>query len=330
MAVTKLKKQGIEDFVLSSFIERNGILDGGCQISQVVTTQTLTTSYKYGYNDLFLMKGSGTAISAGSSSTATPTVASTKTSKCDSITGVTITGTGIVFGARRIEAIDALKYKNRTVSVAVTVGHNVGSAINYQINLYKPTVSDNYASRTLISSSSAISVVSGVSTLIEFKNVSAGDVTNGLEFEVQASCGAITTKSFEFGDWQLNPGVEALPFSSEDFTSSLLQVKRHYRKSYDIGIAPGANSIIGQLQFNVGSSVVGNIGITVPFEVVMRTTPVATVYAPAGTANVHLRSAGTSAATTSVDQCKLFTYSATGTGTDFIAFQYAADARITP
>lgn len=62
--------------------------------------------------------------------------------------------------------------------------------------LRKPTAADNYASTTTIGTCTAIPVATGTDTLITFPNVSLGDVSTGIEIQVDAACGAVTTKNF--------------------------------------------------------------------------------------------------------------------------------------
>lgn len=208
-------------------IARQAFVDGGAQISQLATSVSLTSSYKYGYNDLFVMKGAGSAVSAGASATNTPSIVTSTSSYCDSITGVTLTGSGIVYGKRGVESKNAVAYKNKTASFSVVVGHNVGSTIGYVLNVYKANSADNFSARTLVSASASQNVATGTSTTLYFENVSMGDVSNGFELEVVATTGAITTKNFEFCDWQCNLGSYVLPFQVDDIDTNLQKVCRY-------------------------------------------------------------------------------------------------------
>lgn len=218
-------------------IYRQAIINGSFEIAQRVTAPNLSTTYQYGAVDRIAAKGTGTAVSAGTiAQTTSPNVGSTGYAL--KLAGVTITGTGIVYMRYRMEAKDAVKFKNKTVSLGLKVRHDVGSSINYTIYLAKPTASDNYASTTAITNSGALAVANTTATQLKMEGVSIGDVTYGLEIEVQAACGAITTKNFEYAEMQLCVGSYLLPFSARSFDVELKACQRYYEKSYAYATAP--------------------------------------------------------------------------------------------
>lgn len=218
------------------------IINGGMQVAQRVTAPNLSASYQYGAVDRFAAKGAGTAVSAGTIGQSTsPNCGSTGFSL--KLAGVTLTGTGKVYLRYRMEAKDALRYKNQPASVGFKMYHDVGSSIPVLVTLRKPTSSDNYTSTTSIVSTSTQSVPSGVETALKFNNVnngSIGDVSNGLEIEVEVQCGAITTKNFEFADFQLTRETTAPTFKPRTFEQELHSCQRYYETSYPYGTAPGA------------------------------------------------------------------------------------------
>ena len=142
--------------------------------------------------------------------------------------GATLTGSGVIAWRYRMEAKDALKLKNQVASFQIAVLHNVGSSINYTIIIRKPTVSDNFTSTTTISTGSTISVATSTGVVISTPEggVSLGDVSNGIEIEVQAACGAVTTKNFDFTDWQLEKGPSITPVERRDYQDELLKCQR--------------------------------------------------------------------------------------------------------
>lgn len=218
------------------------IINAACEVGQRVTAPNLSTTYQYGVVDRFACKGTGTAVSAGTiAQTAAANVGSTGYAL--KLAGVTITGTGKVFARYRMEARDALRFKNGIASAALKVYHDVGSAINYIIRIQKPTAADNFTSLTSIADSGNISVPSGTATLIKFENINSGnlgDVSNGLEIEIEVACGAITTKNFEFTDWQLNLGSVVNPnFIGRQFADEIAACQRYYEKSYPYASPPG-------------------------------------------------------------------------------------------
>lgn len=209
----------------------NGIINGGCMVGQR-TAPSLSTTYQYGGVDRFACKATGTAVSAGTitQNTSPNAVSNGYVLK---VAGATITGTGIVYARYRMESKDAMRFKNTAVSFSVLVYHDVGSSVNYTIFVNKATVADNFTATTAIANSGAIAVATGSATKITFENINSGnigDITNGLEIEIQIACGAVTTKNFEFGEFQLNKGVHAFPYRPREYALDYLLSRRYYQR----------------------------------------------------------------------------------------------------
>lgn len=218
------------------------IINSGCIVAQRVTAPNLSTTYQYGAVDRIAAKGTGTAVSAGTISQIT-NAGIGASGYALRLAGVTITGSGKVFARYRMEAKDAIRYKNQPASFAVKVQHDVGSACNYVITVRKPSAADNFASVSDIANSGNISVASGTPTLISFENINSGnlgDVSNGLEIEIEITTGAITTKNFDFTEFQLNRGVVANPYVARSFEQELAMCQRYYEKSKSYAVAPTA------------------------------------------------------------------------------------------
>jgi hypothetical protein len=145
--------------------------------------------------------------------------------------------------------------------VSLRVFHDVGSPINYTITLRKPTAADNYAGTTAIATSSAIAVASGVDTLIKLENVALGDVTNGLEVQVDAASGAVTSKNFHFTEWQIEESTIATTFERRPYEQDLRNCQRFFEK--------GQANITKDL--NSGAAVTTQY--PVPFKITKRATP---------------------------------------------------------
>jgi hypothetical protein len=209
---------------VSHSLYEQAIINGACQINQIVTAVNLTTGKLYG-TDTFYAKGAGTAVSAGTiSNTASPALT---TAFADKLAGVTLTGTGIVYGYRFIESANAKHYKNKTASFSVLVRHDVGSAKNYTIKINKANSADNFSAVTNIATGDAVSVETGTDTLLKLENVSMGDCSNGIEIEIIAECGAITTKNFEFSEWKFNLGSVVLSFMAKGYEGDLIDCQRY-------------------------------------------------------------------------------------------------------
>jgi len=256
----------INDDAEHGIFYRQAIINGGCQVAQDIV-KTLSTTPQYGSVDMFSVKATGTAVSAGTITQVTNSTIGT-TGYALAVTGVTLTGTGIIYTRYRISAKDAIKLKNKIGSFALIVWHDVGSNINYTIYIRKPTVSDNYTGVTEIANSGAISVSSGISNLIKFENITLGDVSNGLEIEIQVACGAVTTKNFHFTEFQFNKGSLVLPFIYISLSNTQYACQEYYYRSWNEGVvAPNTGSISGV------SSATNNIICSFRFPTPMRIAP---------------------------------------------------------
>lgn len=263
-------------------IYRQALFNPGCEVYQLAAAVTLTNGKLKGGSDGFYAKGEGTAVSAG-------TIVQTSSANCgrsgyaDKLSGVTLTGSGKIHGYRFIESLNAKLYKNQAASFGVIVYHDVGSAIDFVVKINKANSADNFSAVTNIASASAQSVPNTTATLIKFENVSLGDCSNGIEIEVEGNCGAITTKNFEFAEWQFNLGSVLLPFSCEDFGKELIKCNRIYEKSIRYDYAPNTNNmnVLDAGSWTQVAADTGGLIVNVSFRVMKRTlTPTITIYSP--------------------------------------------------
>lgn len=226
--------------------------NAGCEISQVPTNVNLTGSPAHSPIDRFSGWASGGTVSAGTMQrdTAAPVGRSGRALK---LAGVTITGSGQLSVRQRIEALTAARLRNVTASFAVKVRHDLGSAIDWTVVLRKPTALDDFSSTTTIATSPATSVPSGVDTQVLFEEVAMGDVTNGLEIEVRAACGAVTTKNFWLTEFVLTEGNAAPAFAPwRDVTTELQACQRFWESgnwSYNEAYVNGSWTISTQTPF---------------------------------------------------------------------------------
>jgi len=186
------------------------------QRSDAGMTINLTTSRLVGGVDACALWASGGAVSAGTITQVTGALAGT-TGYAARAAGVTLTGSGVISHAVRMKSSDARSYKNKTASFQISVAHDVGSNINYTVILKTATATDNWSSMTTIATSGATSVPTATGTVVKFENQALGDVSNGMEIEVQAACGAVTTKNFDFTEWSLDIGAVAPTFNGNSY-----------------------------------------------------------------------------------------------------------------
>jgi len=204
---------------------KNKLHNGGCAVSQRLAPN-LGTSFQYGAVDRFMAAVTAGAVSAGTIAQATGSPAG-RTGLALQLSSVTTTGSAVVSAKQRIESKNAILLKNQNASISLHVYQDTGGAINYTVTLRKPTAADNYASTTTIASSSAIAVPNATDTLITFANQALGDVSNGLEIQVDAACGAVTTKNFHFTEWQVEEGPAATAFERRPYEEELRDCQRY-------------------------------------------------------------------------------------------------------
>jgi hypothetical protein len=162
----------------------------------------------------------GTAVTAGVL-TVTDAANIGRTLRAIKFSGVTLTGSGVIYLRTRLLSTDAKKLKSQVLSYQALVYHDVGSAINYVVYFRKADSLDDFSSVTEISNSGNISVSSATSTQITYENVSVGDCSNGLEVEVVVTTGAITTKNFEFTEMQLEIGTAATDYEYKQYNDEI-------------------------------------------------------------------------------------------------------------
>ena len=274
--------------LFTSFIQRQAIINGGMEVSQengASTVALVNNTAKYAC-DLFSIKPSGTAVSAGTQAQISNSTIGTS-GYALKLAGVTITGSGTIQKRYRIEAADAVKYKNKPTSFSMLVLQDTGGSLNYTIQINKATVADNFTAVTQIAISGNLAVPSATGTLIKLENVSMGDCSNGIEICVTIPCGAITAKNFETTEWQMNVGAVVLPFVCGSRVEELAKVIRLYEKSFPYATVPAEGTgFLGAL-CTVSASVQPYCSLgTVRYHTQKRITVVPTLYNPT-TANAN-------------------------------------------
>jgi hypothetical protein len=263
---------------------RNAVINGDARINQRVTAYTLVKD-TYGIGpDRFYGMATGTAVNAG-------TLAQVLNAPCGTtgyaikFTGVTITGTGIVYFRHRIESFDSLRFKNQAASFSCRVYQDTGGALNYTVYVRKANTADTFSAVTAIANSGQVSISSGADTLLKFENVSMGDCSNGIEIEIKVECGTTTTKNFYFTEIQMEQGSAATAFEWIPFAQSLQLCMRYFEKNQPYTVAPvGATSnyeCFGYGSVNVGTGT--NAILIIPYKVTKRIVAhTVTVYDRAG------------------------------------------------
>jgi hypothetical protein len=229
------------------------IINGCMRVAQR-SAPNLSTTAAYGAVDRFAAWASVGSVSAGTISQISNSGIG-RTGKALRLAGITLTGSGQLSVRYRMEAMDAARYKNLSASFAVLCSHDVGSSITYEMHIRKPaSTADDFSSVTSISNTT-LSVPTGINsaTQLKFENVSLGDVSKGLEIEVKVPCGAITTKNFDFAEFQMNVGAKIQEFNhAEDYSAALIRCSRYY----EVGTVAVSSSYVpyaGWAMYGAGS-----------------------------------------------------------------------------
>ena len=209
---------------------QNAIINSACMVAQRASAPSITNAYQYGKVDMFAAKGGGTAVSAGTIDQNTSTLKAATKGYEIKLAGVTLTGTGIVYLRYRMEAKDALMFKNAAASFSCRIHHDVGSSKNATIYIRKANAADDFSAVTDIANSGAIAVANDTGTLIKFENINSGnlgDVSNGIEIEIQLATGAITTKNISFAEFQFTKSSTVGKFQPRHYKDELLACYRY-------------------------------------------------------------------------------------------------------
>ena len=316
---------------------RNRLINGSCAVAQG-SVPNLSTASQYGQVDMATAWCSTGGVSAGTIAQSLVSSAGT-TGRALSVVSATLTGSSVVSWRYRVESLDAVGLKNQTATFQIKVWHNVGSSINYTVVIRKPTASDNYSGVTVIGTSSATSVATSTATTLTY-TLALGDCSNGLEIEVQAACGAVSTKTFDFTEWQLEKGTQASAFEFRPFADELLACQRYFEKSFALTTAPANNVGIAGATFITGTPGAAfpitsvDIGVG-SFKVVKRIAPVMIGYSPTNNSSSPLNyTTGADFGISTINNLsqvgfKLFARTDGGyTLGNLIAFHWTADARL--
>ena len=236
---------------------RNKVINGSCEVAQRGNVAAVLGVWTYGGADRI-------AVLPLSFSTATGTIAA--------ITGLaspgrnqsvllTTTGSGAVNFETRLESRDVIDLNSKTVTFSVRVYQDTGSAINTGLTITKANAEDNFtAGKTILGTSTPVSVVSGTSTYLTFTlALGATDASNGLSCQINfTGVGAITSKSFVVGELQLEVGSVATPFEHRPYGLELALCQRHYYRAipglagyYGVGYATSSSGTRVKVSFPV-------------------------------------------------------------------------------
>ncbi len=245
----------------SSSAGTNFVIDGGVEVCQPGNSYSLGTSAAWNAAgpDVLMAWATGTAVSAGTVSQDTSASVG-RTGKALKVGGATITGSGVVYARTRIPSKNACKLINVNASLGVSVYQDTGASVTYTWILRKANATDNFGGGTTQIATGTQSVTSGTASQIAALNQAMGSCGNGIEIEIQAACGAVTTKDFWCTEWMLVEGA-TLPsiYPRQKFSEILDQVKSWRQRSYAYGTANATATRAGLMKGSQQGAWVGRV-----------------------------------------------------------------------
>ena len=165
-------------------------------------------------------------------------------------------------------------------------------------------------------------------------NTSWNSTTNANRAVGQVNLADSTSNEWYVTGVQLEAGTTASEFEFLPFDVNLQRCQRYYEKSYNLSVAPGTITEIGQSRFFYANTTSGYQGGNITFSVKKRTSATITSYAPttgaSGNANYFVFGSSTSVGSVTIQQQseRCFNYYGNGISCDSSGLQYTADAEL--
>jgi hypothetical protein len=213
-------------------INKNWIINGDARVRDVASNYTLVNAvYGTATTENIYGAASGTAVGAGTLGVSTAANCG-RSGYAHYFSGVTLTGTGIVYLRARLDSKSAINFINQRASFGCQVYHNVGSTINYTITINKANGVDDFSGVTNIGSA-VLAVSTASPTKIVYENLSMGACGNGIEIIISVACGAIVTKNFEFTEMQFELSTTSTTFDYRPYANEVNVASKGKRKIVD-------------------------------------------------------------------------------------------------
>lgn len=246
----------------------NFIINGLGEVYQRNAAYTLVKDVYGAATDRFFGMATGTAVSAGTLVQATAAPCG-RTGYAHHFSGVTLTGTGVIYLRYRVEAKDAVAFKNQNASFSAKVYQDTGGAVNYTVYIRKANSADTFSAVTNISNSGALSIPNSAETTLAYQAIAMGDCSNGIEIEIKIECGAITTKNFYFTELQFEIGSVSTAFNYRSYHEELNLCMRYFQQVPDgtdvygeVGIGNASNSTTCYIGFQFFVPMIGPPALT--------------------------------------------------------------------
>ena len=209
--------------------KKNYIINGSCIIAQRGNIAAVNNVFKYGGADRFAVGPFLSSVSAGTIVSQTFNEAVSK--RGQAVIGLSSTGAGTLQFYTRLEGFQVQRLNSKTITISMLVFQNTGSALTLGLQIAKATALDNFTGLTTLANPS-FNIPSGSPTRISHTmTLGSSDATNGLEIRPFFTIpGALTTKDFYIGDWQLEEGSTWTPMEKKSYQEDFTECVRFYQR----------------------------------------------------------------------------------------------------
>jgi hypothetical protein len=256
---------------------RNRVINGDCLVAQRGNVAAVNNAVTYGGADrIFVAPLSFTTFSG----TIQKGAFNEGVAGYGQVLSCTTTGSGMVIFGQRIESLNTVDLKSKTVTFSGTLYQDTGSTVAVDVKLHKANAVDNFSAVTQLGSTAAVSVPSGVATNFTL-TVALGstDAANGIAVEMAfKSIGAVTNKLFIVSNLQLEVGSKASAFERRPYGMELGMCQRYF---YKLGGSAYTNMGIGTVRATDLTKAYVRWQMPVP----MRTKPILNTSGSIGTIN---------------------------------------------
>lgn len=184
---------------------------------------------------------------------------------------------GEVLARYRFAPEEVIDMEADRCTVGVTVAHDVGASINYQIVVRTCNTKGVFTSMTTLLTSNH--AVAGTTQTIYFYNFEATNFERGAEVEIRAQHGAVSSKNFWFTDLILERGANLSVPEIRPLTVDQQLVRAWYDTSYLTAAKPGTTAAwAGSVRANTGIADTNHQ--PVQFGVTMARPPTIYIYSP--------------------------------------------------
>jgi len=272
-------------------LQDNIFINGGFDVWQRTTDDTgVTTTRKYVADRWGVLTGAGTLAHVQRSTTLRTGARSKYALQLDGAAGVTT-----VDVSQRIEAAMTGLYK-QVVVFSCYVYNGSGADFTPTLFASTPGGADDWSSPTVRngggSGESLQSCTDSAWTLVTWTADISGytNINNGVEFRLRIPSGSLVAgDAVRLAEFNLVPGSVATPFVGRPIAAEIGLCERYYRKSYNLTVAPGTNTLAGAYQYQTRTAIPGSAAGTlrqgVTYTGRMRIGAAVTIYSTDGVAN---------------------------------------------